>query len=115
MSPDAIVPERDSSADPGPDPVDVVAAAVLGTVGVAALHGGDFGEIATYLPGRRVNGIRIGSESCAVHITAEYPADLIAVADAVRARVEPLVGMPVHVTIEDLQDPRQSDRKQVAP
>lgn len=104
-----------AAPDSGPDPVEIVAALVLDTDGVAALHGGDFGEIATYLPGRRVHGIRIGSDSCAIHVTAEYPADLAALADTVRARVEPVVGVPVHVTIEDLHDPREPDRKQVAP
>ncbi|MEZ5153443.1 hypothetical protein ACWDTG_17830 [Rhodococcus zopfii] len=79
-----------------------VADAVLAVPDVAGLHGGAFGEIATYLPGRRIEGIRIGSDLCAVHIVARYPADLPAVAEAVRARVAPMVAMPVQVTIEDL-------------
>ena len=38
---------------------DSIAAAVLAVPGVAALHPGMFGEVGTYLPGRRVTGVRI--------------------------------------------------------
>ena len=41
------------------EPADVVAAAVRSVPGVAGLHAGMFGEVGTYLPGRRVAGIRI--------------------------------------------------------
>ena len=34
--------------------VDAVAAAVAGCAGVSALDGGPFGEVASYLPGRKV-------------------------------------------------------------
>jgi hypothetical protein len=37
--------------------VDAVAAAVLGCAGVAGLDGGRFGEVASYLPGRKVPGV----------------------------------------------------------
>lgn len=90
---------------------DLVAEAVLSVSGVAALNSGPFGEIATYLPGRRIPGIRVGTDHCAVHLTAEYPADLSAIADAVRAAVETVVGPPVNVTIEDVQ----FEQKQVSP
>lgn len=105
-----------SGTDPATTPAagavaDLVADAVLGVAGVAALNSGPFGEIATYLPGRRIPGIRIGADNCAVHLTAEYPADLSAVADAVRAAAEAVVGPPVDVTIEDVQ----FEQKQVAP
>jgi hypothetical protein len=79
-----------------------VAAAVLATPGVAALHGGEFGEIATYLPGRRVTGVTIGPSSCAVHVAVRYPANVVDTAENVRAAVESLVNVPVDVTIEDL-------------
>ena len=42
----------------GADEVDLLAAAVRAVPGVAALHPGMFGEVGTYLPGRRVPGIR---------------------------------------------------------
>ena len=40
--------------------VDAVAAAVPGCAGVAALDGGPFGEVVSYLPGRRVTGVVVG-------------------------------------------------------
>lgn len=81
---------------------DTVAAATLAVSGVAALHGGEFGEIATYLPGRKVLGVRIDAELCDIHITAEYPSDVNGVARGVRAAVSPLVAVPVSVTVEDI-------------
>jgi hypothetical protein len=44
---------------PPPGPVEVEAA-VLGHPAVARLDGGPFGTVASYLPGRRVLGVRIG-------------------------------------------------------
>ena len=38
--------------------IDAVAAAVRGCAGVAGLDGGQFGEVASYLPGRKVAGHR---------------------------------------------------------
>ncbi|MEV0948144.1 hypothetical protein [Rhodococcus sp. NPDC049939] len=86
----------------GEDISERIAAAVLATHGVAAMHGGTFGDIATYLPGRRVTGVVIGPTSCAVHLAARYPANVVDTAERVRAAVEPLVTVPVDVTIEDL-------------
>ena len=80
------------------------AAAALAVSGVAGLHGGEFGAIATYLPGRRVTGIRMDADRCAVHVTVRYPSDLFATAERVRGAVHPIVGTPVDVTIEDLAD-----------
>ena len=45
------------AAPAGDDIADRVAAAVIAVPGVAFLHGGVFGEIGTYLPGRRVSGV----------------------------------------------------------
>ncbi len=80
------------------------AAAALAVPGVAGLHGGEFGTVATYLPGRRVTGIRIDDDTCAVHVTVRYPADLFATAEGIRAAVRAVVAVPVDVTIEDLAD-----------
>lgn len=81
---------------------DTVAAITLDVAGVAGLHGGEFGEIATYLPGRKVVGIRIDSTLCDIHISAEYPSDVHGVARGVRAAVAPHVPVPVSVTVEDV-------------
>lgn len=84
---------------------DTVAAAALAVSGVAGLHGGEFGEIATYLPGRKVLGVRIDDRHCDIHISAEYPSDVNGVADGVRAAVEKLVPVSVSVTVEDIIAP----------
>ena len=91
-----------------------VAGAVLAVSGVAGLHGGAFGEIATYLPGRRVDGIRIGPDLCVVHIVARYPCDLRAVAATVHARVAAMVSVPVQVTIEDLDEHTPPDEQSLS-
>lgn len=85
-------------------PAELAARAALAVPEVAGLHGGEFGEIATYLPGRRVTGVRLGDDHCSVHVTVRYPADLFATAERVRAAVHAVVGIPVDVTIEDLTD-----------
>lgn len=84
--------------------VDDIAQVVLDVDGVAALHGGEFGEVATYLPGRKVLGIRIDEHRCDIHFSAEYPSDVNGVARGVRAAVESLVPVPVSVTVEDIVD-----------
>ncbi|UYP18064.1 hypothetical protein OED52_15505 [Rhodococcus sp. Z13] len=80
-----------------------IAEAASGIAGVAGLHGGAFGEVATYLPGRRIEGVRLTDRLCEVHIVVLIPADLPAVAEAVRAQVAPLVEVPVQVTVEDVR------------
>jgi hypothetical protein len=80
-----------------------IAAAVLTCPSVAGLHSGRFGEVATYLPGRRVGGVRITPEAVSVHVVVLYPATIAQVDSAVRAAVAPHVaGLPVVVAVEDL-------------
>ena len=52
---------------------DLVADAALSVPGVVGLHRGAFGEVATYLPGRRVEGVRLTDQLCAVHIVVSRP------------------------------------------
>lgn len=110
-----------------PERVEALAALVLATPGVTGLHGGVFGEVATYAAGRRITGLRFGARGCEVHVSAQYPADLPALAETIRARVAPWVDGPVDVIIEDVAEPggadpaqptgedRNIERKQVAP
>jgi hypothetical protein len=73
---------------------------------VARLHGGAYGEVATYLPGVLVTGVRAGDEVIAVHVTGVWPATLAEIASQVRAAVAPFSGaIPVSVTVEDLEPP----------
>jgi hypothetical protein len=105
--------------DPGPEPpvhlphrvdrvdrvdvVDVLEAAVLAVPGVHALHGGVHGEVATYLPGRRVAGIRLDDERCDVHVVLQTRTPLLESSERVRAAVRALVDVArVDVTVEDV-------------
>lgn len=84
-----------------PDP-EVVAAAVQACPSVAALSG----EIASYLPGRRVAGVRTSPGRAEVHVVAHYGPPMEAVAAQVREAVTRAVGVrQVDVAIDDLQIP----------
>jgi hypothetical protein len=82
---------------------DTVADIVRAVPGVVGLHPGMFGEVATYLVGRRVPGIRVGADRIEVHlsVTAEAPPreTAAAVRDAVAAAFG---GRTVDVTVEDI-------------
>lgn len=84
---------------------EAVAANALSVAGVVALHPGMFGEVATYLPGRRVEGVQLRPNRCAVHLVLAWGAPALATAQEVRRIVEALVGAPVDITIEDVIDP----------
>lgn len=81
---------------------DRVAAATRSVPGVAGLHPGAYGEVATYLPGRRITGVRVGDDRTEVHVIVRFGVPVLATADAVRAAVLPLVGTRVDVGIEDV-------------
>ncbi|MET0475672.1 MAG: hypothetical protein ABW001_13665 [Mycobacterium sp.] len=82
---------------------DGIAALVRATPGVAALHPGMYGEVGTYLPGRRVTGVRVTDDVVDVHVTVVAGAPLRATAAAVRAAVAASVpGRTVNVTVEDI-------------
>jgi hypothetical protein len=93
----------------GGPPVDAerVAQAVERVPTVARLWGGSTGaEIATYLPGRRVRGVRVDDGTVEIHVVARWPAVLPEVGEAVRAAAAPLAGgRAVEVVIDDLDVP----------
>ncbi len=89
----------------GDELADRVAAAVLTVRGVTGLHGGMFGETATYLPGRRVPGVRLTENVTDIHLTLTYGAPVFATAQQVRTAVAALVPGPVNVTVEDVAPP----------
>ncbi len=93
------------SAHHGLDLADAVAAVVLAVPGVVDLHAGTYGEVATYLPGRRVTGIRIGGDGVEVHLVLRYGAPVLDTAEAVRAAVQALTPGKVDVTVQDVVDP----------
>ncbi|WP_261776997.1 hypothetical protein [Rhodococcoides kroppenstedtii] len=90
------------AAPAGDDIADRVAAAVIAVPGVAFLHGGVFGEIGTYLPGRRVAGVAVRDDATEVHIAVTTDAVVRDTADAVRRAVRAVVDKPVNVLVEDV-------------
>lgn len=67
------------------------------------MHTGSFGEVATYLPGRRVEGVRLTVDLTEVHVVVAADVDLRTVAHEVRGATSPLVRGSVDVFIEDLE------------
>ena len=91
---------------------DAVAAAVEKLDVVDHLSGGDHGEVATYLPGRRVHGIRMNDDRVEVHVALRPHPDLVEAAEDVRAAVLAVTdGADVDVFVTDvvLHDDGDSD------
>jgi len=83
---------------------DAVAAVVRSQPGVARLSGGKNGEVATYLPGRRVSGVRITDAAVEIHLVARWVPSLPDLADDLRAAIAPMAGNRlVGVFIEDVE------------
>jgi hypothetical protein len=85
-----------------------VAAAVAAHPAVARLDGGPFGAIATYLPGRRLLGVRIGEGDEPVELAVVlYPDRPIPeVVGALRPEVSRMCGgAAVDITVSDLELP----------
>jgi hypothetical protein len=83
-----------------------VARAVEGCPDVARLSGGAFGDVATYLPGARVVGVRRGEAGVEVHVVARWSRPLPEIGEQVRSAVRPLVdGQVVAVFIDDIETP----------
>lgn len=91
-----------------PDPAalaEVIAARVAEHPGVAGLHGGPFGTVASYLPGRRVIGVVVDETNGAVElaVVARLGTPLPELVTDLRQRVSALAGpVAVHVLIADI-------------
>lgn len=85
-----------------------VVAALRAHPAVARLDAGLFGVVATYLPGRRVTGVRVPDDDSAVEVSVALWTGH-AVPDAardIRALVRAIAGdVRVDVTVTDLVDP----------
>jgi hypothetical protein len=85
------------------DTADLIAAAVLACPFVVTLSGGRAGEVATYLPGRQVAGVRTTDDGVEVHVVGVYGPTCDSIAEQVRAAVRTAVGpMAVTVGVDDL-------------
>ena len=86
--------------------VDAVAAAVRCCAGVSALGGGQGGEIATYLPGRKVPGVQVSNGRVRVQIRSRWGVPATDLAALITVVLAPLAGTrPVDVLIADIDDP----------
>jgi hypothetical protein len=86
--------------------VDDIEAAVLGCPGVAALGSGTIGELATYLPGRRVAGIRVGPELVELEICAAWGPSAQEIARQIwEALAELVTDRPIEIVITDIAAP----------
>ena len=81
---------------------ELIAAVVLGCPAVAALSGGPSGTAATYLPGRKVPGVRLTPTAVVVHVVARYGPPVGEVARQIRTALGGLVSTRVDVVVEDL-------------
>ncbi len=87
-----------------PSPDDV-AAAVLTHPAVARLDGGPFGTVASYLPGRRLFGVRIGApdEAAEISVVVRPGVTLPRLAGEIGALVRGVLGpVAVEVTFSDI-------------
>lgn len=84
---------------------DLVRTAALAVPGVLGLHGGALGEVAVYLPGRRVSGIRLREDRTEVHVVLALGAPVRGTAQAVQTAVAAVRPGPVDVTVEDVAAP----------
>ena len=86
--------------------VDVIADRVAACRSVARMSTGRFGEVATYLPGRRIPGVRVGEDRIDVHVVACWGVAVPDLAAEVRAALAPIAGRrPVDVHVDDIDVP----------
>ncbi|MCW3844348.1 hypothetical protein ONA70_30090 [Micromonospora yasonensis] len=86
--------------------VDAVAAAVRACPGVVGLTTGWAGGRATYLPGRRVDGVAVDADAVVVQVRGRWGVTARELAREVRAAVLPLAaGRRVDVVVADLEIP----------
>lgn len=92
------------STDP-PTLAEQVAAAVCAHPAVARLHGGTFGDVATYLPGRRLIGVRLGTdgEPVALGVVLNLDRPIPGVVRSLRRLVSGMCGgAAVDITVADV-------------
>ena len=95
--------------------VDAVAAAVRGCAGVSGLDGGQYGGVATYLPGRTVQGITVGGGRVRVQVRSAWGVEAPLLAALITTTLVPLTcARPVDVVIADIDDPPSTPPPRVA-
>ncbi|MDQ1722203.1 MAG: hypothetical protein QOI26_1937 [Pseudonocardiales bacterium] len=86
--------------------VDAVAAAVQGCPAVDDLDGGRLGGAATYLPGRRVPGIRIDDDRIEVYVRGVWDQPVSLIAGQIRQALATLSGgRVIDIVLTDIAEP----------
>ena len=94
---------------------DAIAAATLACPAVAGLHEGGTLAVATYLPRRRVVGVRVEDQRVLVSVVLAFGSSVQSLERQVRNALSPLVvGRRVDVHVADVQLPGNS-REQADP
>jgi len=89
-----------------------VAAVVTSHPAVVRLHGGVFGDVATYLPGRKLTGVRIGmgDEPVELGVVLRLDRPIPAVVRELRRTVSTMCGgAPVDITVGDAVVPGETE------
>jgi hypothetical protein len=105
------------SAAPAPAMIEgidaeMIAGVVRRCAGVSALDGGPYGEVATYLPGRKVAGVVIRDGQVTVQVRAAWGVPAPELAARITTVVSPLAGRRlIDVVIADIDDPPREPRQ----
>jgi hypothetical protein len=95
--------------------IDAVHTAVSACPGVAQVGRGTLAAVTTYLPGRRIPGIRISPDSIELEVVAEWDATATDIGRHIRAALARLVrGRTVDITIADIVLPGEQPPTDVA-
>ena len=88
--------------------VDAIARSVERCPGVASLSSGPVGLAVSYLPGKRVEGVRVTDELVEVHVIARWEMTVQFVDREVRDAVTGIIGgRRLDVVIEDVEVPAE--------
>jgi hypothetical protein len=83
--------------------IDAVHRAVAACAGVSSVGSGSVAALTTYLPGRRVPGVRINPDSVELEIVAEWGSTAAGVSNEIRQALVGLTnGRPIDITIADI-------------
>jgi hypothetical protein len=91
--------------------VDALHAAALACPGIAGVGSAEPGALATYLPGRRVTGIRVNPDSIELEVCTRWDASARQVGAALQTSLkEQADGRRIDVTIVDIELPESEIR-----
>jgi hypothetical protein len=86
--------------------IDAVHAAIAGCPGVSSVGSGTVASLTTYLPGRRVAGIRVGPDTLEVEIVALWGTTAHELDTHIRQVLAPLVSdHRIDITVADIDLP----------